>query len=127
MTSVSGAALMALELGRVLAALPWVEIGRRIWGPRPLIEELRRIGERMSQRDASARNRLQRAIRWVDACLPGARSCYRQTLLEIALDRGAAAQPFRMGLNADGNLVSGHAWLGSRGRPDQHYDVEIEL
>ena len=119
--------IVALELARVLALLPRVEVGRLLWGPKPLVEKLRRVGQRAPQRDAPGRARLQRAIRWVDASLPDPRSCYRRSLLEIALDRGAAAEPFRMGLKADGDPVSGHAWLGSRRGTEERYEVEIEL
>lgn len=127
MIAISETARMALELTRVLAVSLLVEIGRRLWGPRPLVEGLRKLGRHMPERDSPGRNRLQRAIGWVDACFLGPRSCYRRSLLEISLDRDAAAEPFWMGLKADGDPVSGHAWLGSRRGTEERYEVEIEL
>src|SRR6476619_4980550 len=88
---------MVEPLVRVLLLLPVVEVGRRRTGPKALLERFRRRGERADVRDAASRVRLMRAIFWVDRHMPGGANCYRRTLLEIALDRHAAAQPFRMG------------------------------
>ena len=98
-----------LELARVVAALPGVETGRLAAGPKSLLKRLRRLGQRAPRRDAPARARLRRAIRWVDAALPGPRSCYRRSLLEIRLDRGASAEPFRIrGFDAATPILAGH-------------------
>lgn len=111
---------------RVLKALPVVELGRRRQGLKPLVERLRRTGERAMRRGPVARARLQQAIGRIDARLPGGPNCCRRALLEITLDRGAAAEPFRMGLRARGGQPSGHAWLGDHTGPEC-YDMTIEL
>jgi hypothetical protein len=100
-----------LESVRVLAALPIVEMLRRLQGP---------------ARGPAARARLRRAIAWVDRCLPGG-GCYRRVMLEMALDPAAAREPFRIGLHRRGNRVDGHAWLANRRGNGTRYDVEIEL
>jgi hypothetical protein len=115
------------ELGRVLAVLLVVEVGKRRWGPRRLLATLRRQGGRCRRRDPAARARLQRAIGWVDARIPGGPNCYRRVLLEIALDRGAAAEPFHMGFNVSGGPVRGHAWLGMRGGSAEDHDASVAL
>lgn len=98
------------EMGRVLRVLGRVERARRKRGPGPLVEALRQEGSRAVQRDEQGRRCLRRAIRWVDTWF--GRNCYRRVLLEIALDRGAAQEPVRFGLKADGSSLAGHAWLG---------------
>jgi len=107
------------EIGRVLGVLARIERARRKRGPRPLLEELRQQGSRAAQRDEHGRRCLRRAIRWVDACLGP--NCYRRVLLEVALDRGAASEPIRFGLKADGARMAGHAWLG--GDDPGSYDI----
>jgi hypothetical protein len=95
-------AATVVELVRVLWVLPVVEVGKRRRGPRLLLDTLRRKGGRCQQRDPAARSRLQHAIGWVDAHVPGGPNCYRRVLLEIALDCGAAKEPFHMGFNIGG-------------------------
>src|SRR5262249_44384489 len=111
MTSVVELGALGVEICRVLAVLPEVERGRRTRGPRPLVADLRRKARQARARSPRDRARLQRAIAWVDACFPGGGNCYRRALLEMALDRGAASEPLRMGLKAGGGRGSGHAWL----------------
>jgi hypothetical protein len=118
--------VLAAELGRVLAAVLEVEIGRHIMGPKPLLKKFRSRGARVRKRNPIDRARLRRAIGWVDARCLGGPNCYRRALLEVALDRGAAAEPFRMGLKAHGGVGSGHAWLGSS-QSTEGYDVELAL
>ena len=45
----------------------------------------------------------------------------------MALDRGAAEQPFFMGLISSGGPKSGHAWLGLETGPVRSYDAIISL
>jgi hypothetical protein len=118
---------MLLELGPILLVLPGVEAGRRRRGPGPLLAELRRKGRRSRERDPAARARLQRAIGWVDQQFPGGANCYRRALLEIALDRGAAAEPLRMGFRVQREGEPGHAWLGNRGGHAEDYDAVVDL
>jgi hypothetical protein len=113
------------ELFRVLASLPRVEVGRRCQGPRPLIKTLRQRGAAAPCRDARQRDRLRRAIRLVDrACLR--RNCFRRALLEVALDAGAAREPFHLGFRKEQGVLSGHAWLGD-GPSASGFPVQFEL
>jgi hypothetical protein len=99
------------EVLRVLAVLPTLEVARRVCGPQAVIEVLRGPVLRKLHRDAAGRQRLRRAVGWVDRHLwPGA-NCYRRTLLELALDRGVAAEPLYFGLKLENDRLDGHAWL----------------
>lgn len=114
------------ETARVLASLPVVEIGRRFTGPAPLVARLRSRAMTRRQRDPAAREQLKKIIAWVDARLPAGANCYRRSLLEVALDRGAAQEPLFMGLSSDGGPRSGHAWLGDHS-DGRDYDAVISL
>src|SRR5262249_41379125 len=115
------------ELARVLVTLPEIERKRRSMGPKPLLVILRTRGSRSRARAPVARARLRSAIRWVDARFSDGGNCYRRALLEIALDRDAAAEPFRRGLSIGGGARSGHAWLADRAGRDESYDAEVTL
>jgi hypothetical protein len=120
-------AAVGLELARVLAVLPGVEWGRRRLGPKPLLQRLRRRGRGCRERDPAARRRLRSAIAWLDARFPDQGNCYRRALLEVALDRGAAGEPFRMGFRLGEGALSGHAWLADRAGASESYDAELVL
>ena len=115
------------ELTRVLLMLPQVELARRAEGPAPLVNRFRVLGRRRRTRSVAERKRLQRVIARVDACLPDRGNCYRRALLEIALDAGAAAEPFHMGLKASCAPLSGHAWVGTQATGESAYDAIIAL
>jgi hypothetical protein len=121
------------ELGRILVVLPGVEVGRRCVGPKPLLAMLRRHGDRSRERDPQARVHLQQVIDWVDRRCPDGGNCYRRALLEVALDRTAAREPFQMGFRLslpDAGGASpepGHAWLGQRGGRPEDYDAVVVL
>lgn len=100
-----------LEVVRVLQELPSVERARRRLGPRRLVALLRRRSQTQPRR--RSRVCLQRAIRWVDARLPGGGNCFRRALLEMALDRGAADEPMLFGFELRDDHLAGHAWLDS--------------
>jgi hypothetical protein len=119
-----------VETVRVLCALPRVERGRISVGPSPLVTALRAEAMSRSSRRPSERTRLKAIIARVDARMPGGGNCYRRALLEIALDRGAAAEPLFLGLNASGEPSSGHAWLGSApnaGGAPKDYDAILAI
>ena len=120
------------DLARVILALPRIELGRRTYGPAPLLARLRSQGRRRRLLDGSERSRLRRVISSVDAHMPDGGNCYRRVLLEIALDPQAADEPVYMGLDAGGAPMSGHAWLGSDAGQDpvqarRSYDAIISL
>lgn len=114
-----------LEVARILRALPGVELDRRTLGPVPILAKVRARGAQAAARDAGERRRLRRLIGIVDALVPGGGNCYRRTLLEMALDPGAAAEPLRFGLREHGGPGSGHAWLGDRPVDHTRYDAEF--
>jgi hypothetical protein len=122
---VATVARAAVETLRVARALPVVELGRRLRGPGPLVEELRRRAKRAPRRTPEGRALLQRVIAGIDRRLPGDPSCYRRVLIETMLDAGAAEERIYFGLRVPGGPRSGHAWLG--GDPAQAYDVQFEM
>lgn len=112
-----------LEVGRVLQVLSRVERARRRLGPRRLVALLRRRSKTQPRR--RSRVCLQRAIRWVDARVPGGGNCFRRALLEMALDRGAADEPMLFGIELRDDRLAGHAWLDSAER--NAYPVIVRL
>jgi hypothetical protein len=119
---------VALELARVVAVLPRVELARRTQGPKHAVPTLRRLGRRRPRRADDARAALRRTIAAIDARLPGGGNCYRRVLLEVALDAGAAEERVALGVRAGGGVRSGHAWLGEGPSDDgERYDLVIEL
>jgi hypothetical protein len=116
-----------VELGRVLAVLPWVEMARRRRGLKPVVARLRDTSWKLWQRPPHARVHLRRAIAWVDHFMPGGGNCYRRVLLEMALDRGAAAEPVCMGFHALGPRLKGHVWLADRSGSSEPFQVTVRL
>jgi len=114
-----------IEVCRVARVLRRIEIGRCTLGPKPLLDELRHQGTSACSRDSAGRMRLRRAIRWLDVFM--GRNCFRRALLEIALDRGAAAEPLFLGLTFQGKQPIGHAWLSTHGSPPVHYELVLQL
>lgn len=111
------------EIALVMLALPCVELARRTLGPAPAVATLRERGAAAIRRDARGRARLARAIAACDRLLPlGKGGCYRRTLLEIALDAGAAEEPIFLGFSGP----EGHAWL-PRSSPGRRFQSVVEL
>lgn len=113
-----------LEVCRVLQVLSRVEAARQRHGPQALLARLRRQAHGAPQRHS--RTCLRRAIRWVDARVAGGGNCYRRALLEMALDRGAAAEPMLLGFDMQDDRLAGHAWLASAER-DNSYPITVRL
>ncbi len=118
------AVLFALDLGRVLVALPAVERGRRHAPAGPLLEAMRARGRARRVRSPPSRARLARAIGWVDRLGPGGPNCLRRTLLRVALDPESARESVVFGLNVP--EAKGHAWVEGTETPAQH-DVEFRV
>jgi hypothetical protein len=70
---------------------------------------------------------LKRAIAAVDARYPGGPNCVRRSLLEMALDRGAAGESLFAGFKAGGGKQTGHAWLASDPTPVERYDAVLTI
>jgi hypothetical protein len=96
-------------------------------GPLSLVHQLRLRGRRCRIRPEADRARLKRIIRLVDRCFPSGGNCYRRVLIEIAMDAGAAVEPFHLGLRAHGGTGSGHAWLGQSDAPTVPYEVQLDI
>ena len=120
-------AAIALEASRVAVALPFVEAARRSLGPRAAVARSRSIGSWQRRRDSATRLRFRRIIGAIDRRLPGGANCYRRSLIEVALDRGAAGEQLLMGFMRGGSPRSGHAWLESHPAPDDRYDAVMVL
>jgi len=118
------ALLLALDLGRVLLALPAVERGRRRAPTGPLLAQLRARGRGRRRRSERSRARLARAIGWVDRLGPGGPNCLRRTLLRVALDPDSAGESVVLGLNVP--KAEGHAWVDGTEAPAP-YDVEFRV
>jgi hypothetical protein len=116
----------ALELVRVLLALPEVEVNRRTTSPQRAAGVARRRARRVSARTPEGRERLRRAIAVVDRWMPGGGNCLRRSLLEMSLDAGAAGEQLLAGFKAGGVPASGHAWLESHG-VSETYDAVISI
>ena len=118
------ALLLAVDLGRVLLALPAVERGRRSAPTGPLLAKLRARGRVRRRRSERSRARLARAIGWVDRLGPGGPNCLRRTLLRVALDPDSAGESVVFGLNVPN--AQGHAWVSGTEAPAP-YDVEFRV
>lgn len=112
----------ATELGRVLRVVALADRARARLTPERAIAEMRARGARERVRGAVGRARLHRAIGWVDALSPGGASCYRRTLVELALDGGAAREPIVFGLDVG---KTGH--VAFKDREDRTFDVAFEV
>lgn len=117
---------LALELPLVLLLSVPLEHLRSYAGPQTSVGTVRRLGRRAGARSEAQRERLRRAIRWVDRRLFAEPNCYRRILLEIALDAGAAREKVMMGFREGGGAGSGHAWLESD-PPVTSYDAVVSL
>jgi hypothetical protein len=78
------------------------------------------------RRSFDERRALRTAISIVDRAFITGANCVRRSLLEMALDSGAATEAFRAGFRRVGGPRSGHAWLESHG-PDGSYDVVVTI
>ena len=112
----------AAELARVLSVVWGVEKRRLREPPATVVRSMRARGARREARGPIGRARLRRAIGWVDAFMPGGANCYRRTLLELALDRGAARETLVFGLRVGS---TGH--VAFKHREDRAFDVDYEL
>ena len=117
--------ILVAELFKVTSIALFVNRSRSSVAPRDLIAVLRSSGATCAARDSHGRERLRRAIRFVDRCFPSGPNCYRRVLLEIALDSGAASEPLHFGLQFRGEPKSGHIWLASQTTGAQRYDAEF--
>jgi hypothetical protein len=78
------------EIIRVARIVRDVERRRLEGGPEAIVRDFRARGVREKRRGPIGRARLRRAIGFIDAFFPGGANCFRRTLLELALDAGAA-------------------------------------
>lgn len=112
----------AREVARTVALLARAEEARLGPSPERAVTSMRARGEQAVRREPRARARLRRAIAWVDAIHPRGPNCYRRTLLELALDGGAAREPLVFGLDVGG---TGH--VAFKGREELGFDALFEI
>lgn len=111
-----------IEAARVVPLLRVVDRARRSESPERALAAMRARGAAQTERGPVGRARLRRAIGWVDAMLPGAASCYRRILLEVALDGGAAHETVVFGLDVGS---TGH--VAFEGREERSFDVAFAI
>lgn len=105
--------LTSVELMRALRSVPRVEANRRHKNLHDAVAAARAASEGRMPLPPERRAALRRAINIVDAWFPRGANCVRRSLLEMALDPGAAHEEFLAGFQSRGGPGSGHAWLGS--------------
>jgi hypothetical protein len=115
------AATFGVELGRALRALPWAERALRA-PPARAVARAREEGAAHPARGTVGRARLRRAIGWVDAVHPRGPSCLRRTLIELALDGGAASETLVFGLDVG---RTGH--VAFKDTEERTFDVAFEI
>jgi hypothetical protein len=113
---------LAKELARVIRLVREVDARRASETPETVLAGMRARGRTAVQRGPIGRARLQRAIGWVDAFVPGGASCYRRVLLETALDAGAARETVVFGLDVGS---TGH--VAFEGREERTFDVAFAI
>jgi hypothetical protein len=86
----------------------------------------RGLSARAPARGTAERRVLRRAISIVETLLFGGSNCVRRSLMELALDQGAASEPFVAGFRRSGGPRSGHAWLASDG-DNGSYDAVVTI
>lgn len=118
----AGTDAFATELARVGRLVAVAERARNAASPEAAVRTMRARGLAARERGALGRARLRRAIGWVDALHPRGPNCYRRTLLELALDRGAAGETLVFGLDVG---RTGH--VAFKGREELGFDVLFEL
>jgi hypothetical protein len=116
-----------LEFLRILRLLPEAEAYRRFCGPSTSVARFRSRGLLRQRRSPAQRRRLRRLIHALDRRLPDGGNCLRRAFVEIALDRGAAAERLHFGLVRNGGPRSGHAWLESDAPAKMAYDAVFTL
>lgn len=110
------------EIAAVLAVVRTAERARLAASPREAVAAMRARGQAMPTRDLRGRAHLRSAIGWVDALFPSGPNCYRRTLVELALDRGAAGETIVFGLDVG---RTGH--VAFKDREPFAFDVVFEV
>lgn len=121
-TTASGADPFLVELARVVRVVGPVEFARRKHPPARVVEDARARGSQVPPRSIVGRARLRRAIGWVDAWMPTGANCFRRTLLELALDGGAAKRTLVFGLDVG---KTGHVAFADD--EERVFDVVFEM
>lgn len=116
------AAPFAREVARVLRVIHEAERRRTHEPPQGAVAAMRARGTRARARGPIGRARLRRAIGWVDAAFPAGPNCFRRTLVEVALDAGAASETLVFGLDVG---KTGH--VAFKDAEDRTFDVAFEI
>jgi hypothetical protein len=119
-------AQIGAELARVVTAARKVEKARRDGSLHTAVAAARQMSFGMERRSTRERVTLRRLILIVDRLFPGGPNCVRRSLVEMALDLGAAEEDFLAGLTSGGGFRSGHAWLSSH-QVDRQFHAVFRL
>jgi Transglutaminase-like superfamily len=114
------------EFLRVLIRMPLIEWRRRTLSLHHAVALARASHRGRRLRTRVGRVRLQQAIAFVDARMPGGPNCVRRSLMEITLDADAAGEPLYAGIKRGGGPRSGHAWLESHS-VHESYDAIVSV
>ena len=105
---------------RVVSRLPLVDRWRSL-GPEASTRLAREIGRRAPLRSAKQQAQLRAVIAFFDRlCGP---NCYRRVLLELSLDREAAADPVFFGIRRSCDGGPGHVWRGVEPSLEAQYEA----
>ncbi|MBX3215462.1 MAG: hypothetical protein KF850_25720 [Labilithrix sp.] len=110
------------ELARALGVAREAERLRRGKSPEEAVRATRERGRDAQARGPVGRARLRRAIGWVDAASLGGPNCFRRTLMEMALDAGAARETLVFGLDLG---RTGH--VAFKDSEERAFDVAFEV
>lgn len=122
-TAPSGERAFARELASAARTVRVAERLRLGEPPERAVSVARGRGRQSGRtRGTVGRARLRRAIGWIDAAHPGGPNCFRRTLVELALDAGAAGETLVFGLDVG---ETGH--VAFKDAEDRAFDVVFEV
>lgn len=110
------------ELAEVARAIVEAERLRTNAPAEKAVRAMRARGARTYERGPIGRARLRRAIGWVDVAFRGGPNCFRRTLVEAALDAGAAKETIVFGLDVG---RTGHVAFANA--EERRFDVAFEI
>lgn len=115
-----------IEVVRTIRIAGRVERLRKLESLHSAVGAARAMAAGTPRRTFDERRALRAAISLVDRAFITGGNCVRRSLMELALDSGAATEVFHAGFRRAGGPRSGHAWLESHG-PDGSYDAVVTI
>jgi hypothetical protein len=118
------APLRARDLVALANAFQWLRTCVETESPKALLSLCRASGLQKRVRTPAERESLAWAACLFDAACPGRRGCYRRTMLQVAVDGGAAREAVVFGLDVG---RTGHAWLESEALAQKPFHVSFRI